>query len=101
MEPATPDQISVRVVYALPERQSIVTVRIAEGSSVIDAVRKSGLLERYPDAARVPLNVAIFGRVVAVEERLRDGDRVEILRPLIVDPKQARRQAAARTKPKS
>lgn len=68
---------------------------------MIDAVRKSGLLERYPDAARVPLNVAIFGRVVAVEERLRDGDRVEILRPLIVDPKQARRQAAARTKPKS
>lgn len=89
----------MRVVYALPQRQSIVTVRMAQGSSVIDAVRKSGLLDRYPDAARSSLSCAIFGRVVAVEEPLRDGDRIEILRPLIVDPKQARRQAAARAKP--
>jgi putative ubiquitin-RnfH superfamily antitoxin RatB of RatAB toxin-antitoxin module len=101
MDPATPEQISVRVVYALPERQSVVTVRIERGSSVLDAVRRSGLLDRYPEAARSPLSCAIFGRVIAMEESLRDGDRIEILRPLIVDPKQARRQAAARAKPNS
>ncbi len=100
MEPATPDQISVCVVYALPERQSVVTVRVAEGSSVLDAVQKSGLLERYPQTERAPLSCAIFGRVVAIEEPLRHGDRVEILRPLMVDPKQARRQAAARARKK-
>jgi putative ubiquitin-RnfH superfamily antitoxin RatB of RatAB toxin-antitoxin module len=64
---------------------------------VAQAIAKVGLLEKYPQSAAQPLNCAIFGRVVPLDERLREGDRVEILRPLIADPKQTRRQAAARS----
>lgn len=91
-----PEQIRVRVVYALPERQSVVDLRLPVECTVRDAVTRSGLLERYPQAAKRPLECAVYGRVVALDDRLRAGDRVEILRPLIVDPKQARRQAAIR-----
>ncbi len=90
------DAIRVRVVYALPERQSIVEVMLEPGSSVADAVAKSGLVAEFPAILDRPLQCAVFGRVAALGDCLRDGDRVEILRPLIADPKQARRQAAAR-----
>ena len=90
---AVPDEISVRVVYALPDRQSVVALRVPASSTVRDAVIRSGLLARYEEATTRPLECAVFGRVVKLDEGLRDGDRIEILRPLIVDPKQARRQA--------
>ena len=90
---AVPEEISVRVVYALPDRQSVVALRVPASSTVRDAVIRSGLLVRYEEATTRPLECAVFGRVVKLDEGLRDGDRIEILRPLIVDPKQARRQA--------
>ena len=87
----------VRVVYALPQRQSIVDVQLSAGATVEEAVARSGLMADFPEVRSGPLNCAIFGRVVALTDAVRDGDRVEILRPLIADPKQSRRQAAART----
>ena len=92
---AQPEQIRVRVVYALPDRQPQVEVTMVSGGSVAEAVARSGLVERFGELQAAALNCAIFGRVVAMTEQLRDGDRVEILRPLLADAKENRRKAAA------
>jgi putative ubiquitin-RnfH superfamily antitoxin RatB of RatAB toxin-antitoxin module len=64
-------------------------------------VARSGLARRCAEIATLPLACAIYGRVVALTHELRAGDRVEILRPLLVDPKEQRRQAAARARTKN
>ena len=98
MSAATSSSIRVEVAYALPERQTLRELRLPEASTVADAIRASGLLEDFPDldAARV----GIFGRAVRPDARLSDGDRVEIYRPLVADPKEARRKRAAAAKRK-
>ncbi len=85
----------VRVVYALPERQTIVDVEAVEGMTVAEAVERSGLPKRFPDIAAAPLACAVYGQKTPLTRRVRAGDRVEILRPLLMDPKESRRQAAA------
>jgi uncharacterized protein len=82
--------LRVEVVYALPQREASVRVSVQPGATVRDVLEKSGLL---------PLargKVGIFGRAVAPDTRVADGDRVEIYRPLADDPKEARRKRAAR-----
>lgn len=88
----------VKVVYALPQRQSVIDLTVAEGTTVSAAVERSGLLRRFPEILAKPLRYAIHGRVAAGTEVLREGDRVEVLRPLLIDPKENRRQAAARAR---
>lgn len=90
------EKIRVRVVYALPERQATVELLLPSGASVEEAVVQSGLAAEFPAITAQPLQCAIFGRVVSLTQPVGDGDRVEILRPLIADPKQSRRQAAVR-----
>lgn len=84
----------VEVAYARPDRQRLVTVDLAAGATARDAVHASGLANEFPeiDVERVPLGV--FGRACAGDTVLRAGDRVEIYRPLQVDPKEARRRRA-------
>jgi hypothetical protein len=84
----------VRVVYALPDRQEIVAVALEPGMNVATAVERSGLLQRFPQAASTPLTCAIYGQPAALSREVRAGDRIEILRPLLIDPKEGRRQAA-------
>jgi putative ubiquitin-RnfH superfamily antitoxin RatB of RatAB toxin-antitoxin module len=86
----------VWVVYALPDRQVVQELDVAESATVAEAVARSGLLQKFPEIAERPLACAIFGRAVADSHALRADDRVEILRPLQVDPKESRRRAAAR-----
>jgi len=94
-----PDASSVvRVVYALPDRQEIVDVAAEPDMSVETAVERSGLVRRFPEIATRPLACAIFGRPAPLAGKVRPGDRVEILRPLPIDPKEQRRQAAARAR---
>ncbi len=90
------ERVAVSVVYALPERQSVVALELPVGSSALEAVQRSGLLERYPDITSRTLELAIFGRRITVATLLKNGDRVEILRPLMHDPKETRRQLAGR-----
>lgn len=92
------ESIRVRVVYALADRQSIVDLVVPPQTTVAQAVEKSGLIGRFAEIGSQPLQCAIFGRVVAASDTLADGDRVEILRPLLVDPKQSRREAATRSR---
>jgi uncharacterized protein len=91
-----PERVAVTVVYALPERQSVVALELPAGSSALEAVERSGLLARFPDISSRPLELAIFGRRIVAATSLSSGDRVEILRPLMHDPKETRRQLAER-----
>ncbi len=86
----------VWVVYALPEQQTVQELELPESATVADAVARSGLLQQFPEVGERPLSCAIYGRAVADSHILRADDRVEILRPLQVDPKESRRRAAAR-----
>jgi putative ubiquitin-RnfH superfamily antitoxin RatB of RatAB toxin-antitoxin module len=86
----------VWVVYALPEQQTVLELELPESATVADAVARSGLLRKYPEIGERPLACAIYGRAVADSHVLRADDRVEVLRPLQVDPKESRRRAAAR-----
>jgi uncharacterized protein len=90
--------LQVDVVYALPGEQHIVPLTVPHDCSVTRAVERSGLLQRFPSILERPLQYAIFNRVVEGSALLRQGDRVEILRPLQIDPKEARRREAARAR---
>jgi len=85
----------VEVVYALPEEQHIVEVALTPGLTAGEAVRRSGLLEAYPEIER-PLVLGLFGEPIGEDRPLAAGDRVEITRPLTRDPRDSRRQRVAR-----
>lgn len=88
----------VEVVYALPNEQEVVSVKLAEGSTLQQALEASGLLEKYPDIDLKKNKFGIFAKLSKVDTVLRDRDRVEIYRPLIADPKEVRKQRAAEGK---
>ncbi|HSF20554.1 MAG TPA: RnfH family protein [Burkholderiales bacterium] len=91
----------MEVAYALRERQALVAVEIEEGATIEEAVQRSGILKTFPEIELQRAKVGIFGRPVALGERMREGDRVEIYRPLIADPKEVRRRKAGRTTPRT
>ena len=86
--------ITVEVVYALPLQQPLLHVQLAEGATVEDAIRASGVLDAFPDIDLTKNKVGIFSKLVKLDETVRDRDRVEIYRPLIADPKEVRRKRA-------
>lgn len=90
--------IRVEVVYALPERQYLRTVSLAAGGTVEDAINASGLLELRSDIDLTKNKVGVYSRPVKLGDKVNDGDRVEIYRPLIADPKELRRQRAEQAK---
>ena len=89
-------EIRIEVVFALAERAWRVPLQLPAGATVAAALTASGLRERVAECRYDPDLLAIFGKPVDMGRVLRDGDRVEILRPLLIDPKQARRARAAR-----
>ena len=88
-------EIDVEVVYALPQRQWVLKVRVPEGSTVAQAVEASGIAWRVPQVRLEGASFGVFGEVRAADSVLRAGDRVEIYRPLVADPKEVRRERAA------
>ena len=87
-------QIGVEVVYALPQRQEIFSLRLPSGATVKEAIVASGVLTKYPDIDLAKNKLGVFARLVKPDTVLRDRDRVEIYRPLIADPKAVRRARA-------
>lgn len=87
--------IRVEVAYALPERQTLLAVTLPAGSTAGEAIEASGVCERHPEIDLAQQSVGVFGQVTGLDTALGDGDRVEIYRPLKVDPKQARRNRAS------
>jgi hypothetical protein len=86
--------ISVEVIYALPAEQPLMQVQVPEGATVEDAIRASGVLDAFPEIDLDRNKVGIFSKLVKLDEKVRDRDRVEIYRPLIADPKEVRRKRA-------
>ena len=94
MAPERP--IPVELVYALPDEQRVIEIRVAPGTTAAQAIRLSGLLERHPEIDARAGHIGIHGRVVQGDTVLNEGDRIEIYRPLTADPKLARRRRALR-----
>ena len=92
-----PDRIQVEVACVAPGRVFLRELELPEGANVGDAIEASGLRSAWPRLPVDDAHVGIFSRKVRLDTILRDGDRVEIYRPLKIDPKEARRKRAAGT----
>ncbi len=95
------DEISVEVAYAGPEGQTVRTLVLVRGSTVAAAIRASDLLETYPEISLEPERVGVFGEPVGLDAVLQGGERVEIYRPLVADPREARHRRVRAKKKKS
>ena len=87
-------QLSIEVVATTPERQVLLEMQVEEGATVADVIETSQILRRFPTLDTGSLKFGIWGRVVERDHPVCDGDRVEVYRPLAIDPREARRQRA-------
>jgi len=94
-------EILVEVAYARPEEQVLIPLRVPAGTTLEDAIRQSGVLQRFEEIDLANQKVGIFGRIAPKSRVLQDRDRVEIYRPLIADPKAVRRERAKKTAAKT
>jgi putative ubiquitin-RnfH superfamily antitoxin RatB of RatAB toxin-antitoxin module len=85
-------KIEIEVVYALPDEQILFKQSVPEGALLAAAVKTSGILEKYPEINLSTNKLGIFGKLAKADTVLRDRDRIEIYRPLIANPKEARRK---------
>lgn len=93
-----PELLTVEVIYALPTKQQLISLKLPAGSTVRQAIDASGLLPKYPEIDLAKNKIGIFAKLTKLDAALRDHDRVEIYRPLIADPKEVRKQRAAEGK---
>ena len=94
-----PGLIRVEIVYALADVQKVIDLDVAEGTTLGQAVEKSGLLDEFPEIELGGRNkTGIWNKLAKLDAVLRDRDRIEVYRPLIADPKEVRRQRAAEGK---
>ncbi|VAW47807.1 UPF0125 protein RatB [hydrothermal vent metagenome] len=91
--------IQIEVAYGLESEQFLYTEHVAEGSTVIDALRQSRLLAEFPNLTVD--KVGVFGKLVTYETVLKSGDRIEVYRPLKADPKDRRRKQVEQTRKKN
>ncbi len=92
------EAIQVEVAYARPDEQVILTLQAAPGTTLVQAVEQSGILRLFPEIDINTNKFGVFGKMAKADAELREGDRVEIYRPLIADPKEQRKKRAAQGK---
>jgi putative ubiquitin-RnfH superfamily antitoxin RatB of RatAB toxin-antitoxin module len=85
-------RLSIEVCYAAPQGQTLIAVELPEGATLQHAIEASGILRRYPDIDLGTQKVGVFGKLKTLDTVLADHDRVEIYRPLLVDPKLSRQR---------
>ena len=88
------ETVRIEVVYALPAEQVLLVLEVEGGTTVGEAIKRSGIVSRFPEIGNTPALVGIFGKRTTLSARVRDGDRIELYRPLIAEPKAARRNRA-------
>lgn len=93
MEPQ--ETMEVEVAYARPERQVILKVEVPAGTTAVEAARLSGIEEQFPEIELGKHRMGVFGKLCKPDRPLNPGDRVEVYRPLLADPRAARRELAA------
>lgn len=86
--------ILIEVAHARPEKQVLLSLHVNPGTTLIEAIEQSGIREEFPDVRIDASSVGIFSRKVGLDYLLKAGDRIEIYRPLIADPKEGRRERA-------
>jgi putative ubiquitin-RnfH superfamily antitoxin RatB of RatAB toxin-antitoxin module len=86
--------IRVEVIYATPQKQSLIQMNLEGSHTVLSAITKSGILQKHPEIDLEINQVGIFGKVCALDQPLRAADRIEIYRPLKADPKLQRKERA-------
>ncbi len=93
-------KIHIAIAYALPKRHFLKYYDLPADSTVEDALQQSNLLQRFPEIDLAQSRLGIFSRPVKLSDPLKDGDRIEIYRPLLADPKEIRRQRAEQQREK-
>lgn len=88
--------IDVQVCFAKPGTYVLEDLTVPSGTTVHDAIRRSGIVQRVPEIDLTTCRVGIFGKLKSLDTVLRDRDRVEIYRPLLADPKESRRKRASK-----
>lgn len=99
MSSETVEPLEVEVAYARPDRQAILSVKVARGATVEDAIKLSGILGHFPEIDLATNKVGVFGKLSKLDAPVKAGDRVEIYRALLADPKAVRKHRAAQGKP--
>lgn len=92
------DKIQVEVCYALPEKQTLLSLEVEPSLTIESIINQSGILELHPEINLAENKVGIFSKLAKLNDTLHDGDRIEIYRPLIADPKEVRKQRAQKNK---
>lgn len=95
---ANDERIEIEVSYARPDTQLIIPVTINADMTVQEAIEHSGILEKFPEINLEKNKVGVFGKLTKLTSTLRSGERIEIYRQLIADPKAVRKQRAAEGK---
>lgn len=91
--------ITVEVAYALAEKQQIIALEVAEGTTAAEAAEQSGITKSFPEIDLAKVNMGIFGKAIKPAKHvMQAGERVEIYRALIADPKEARKKRAEKVK---
>ncbi|QSA98981.1 RnfH family protein [Methylococcus sp. EFPC2] len=88
--------MKIEVAYAKPGEQVLLALDVLEGSTAEQAIRQSGILERFPEIDLEQAKIGIYSKPCKLDQPVKSGDRLEIYRPLIADPKEARRNRAAK-----
>ncbi len=95
----TEPRIKIEIVYAKPREQALLEIEAEAGITARHAIERSGILERFPEIDLAVNEIGIYGKLTKLDQKLVSGDRVEIYRSLIADPKEARKRRAAESKP--
>lgn len=93
-------KLNIELIYPLPNEQILLTIKIDKPSTIAEAIEASGIRKKYPEIDLTKNKVGIFSKVCELNQSLREGDRIEIYRPLIADPKEARKKKAVIQKKK-
>jgi len=90
--------INVEVIYALPKEQITFTISVEQGTTAQQAIEASGILAKYPEIELNKNKLGVYSRLIKLDTVMADGERIEIYRPLIADPKEMRKRRAVKAK---
>lgn len=92
--------VAIEIAYALPEAQTLLSLDVPAGTTLLQAVQLSGILQRFPEIDAARASYGIFSKIEKspAERVLQAGDRIEIYRPLLIDPKEARKARAEKAR---
>ena len=88
-------QINIEVAYALPDKQALIQLTVEPGTTAMAAAEQSGIVDRFEGLTLEGAKLGVFGKAVPNTHVMSSGERVEIYRPLLIDPKEVRKARAA------